>query len=212
MMTTDPPATSLADEINRLHRTAKFAAQLALDSVHAAGLLLIEAKSHCQHGEWQPWLKANFEGSARTARAYIQVATHWPTIEAKRQNVATLGAALRLLAEPKIVSTPSPYTEEERARLAECERTVEMGLPLVNEILAEVNQCGMCGGQLCCNFASDEGQGCALRLRFAARAANAADYLAEIERLFAINSHRGHHRNLRLQQRNCQRGVSEARP
>jgi len=97
------PLATLATEINLHHRQAESAIQSGLEHAHEAGRLLIEAKSQCEHGQWGPWLEANFEGSKRTARAYMQVVKRWPEIEAKRQTSADLSidGALRLLASPK---------------------------------------------------------------------------------------------------------------
>jgi 16S rRNA G966 N2-methylase RsmD len=47
-----------------------------------AGDALVAVKAQLKHGEWLPWLDANFDGSERTARVYMQLA--------KRQTSATL--------------------------------------------------------------------------------------------------------------------------
>src|SRR6266700_3589333 len=38
------------------------------------GKLLIEAKAQLEHGQWLPWLKANFGSDERTARNYMTAA------------------------------------------------------------------------------------------------------------------------------------------
>ncbi len=40
------------------------------------GEALAAAKEQVPHGEWLPWLEANFEGSERTAQAYATVAAN----------------------------------------------------------------------------------------------------------------------------------------
>lgn len=55
----------------------------ALGHAILAGEALTNAKAELRHGEWLPWLAANFSGSERIARVYMQVA-------ANRQRVADL--------------------------------------------------------------------------------------------------------------------------
>jgi Protein of unknown function (DUF3102) len=42
-----------------------------IEHYRRAGEMLIEAKSQLEHGEWEPWLKQNFELSRRTAYRYM---------------------------------------------------------------------------------------------------------------------------------------------
>ena len=95
--------TDLASKINTAHRLATEAARSALEYALEAGRLLVEAKSQVEHGEWLPWLKANFEGGERNARNYMRLARHMPELEANRQRSADLSidAALKLLAAPE---------------------------------------------------------------------------------------------------------------
>ena len=69
----------LAAAINGEHR--RFEGALSGDVLHhaiKAGELLIEAKARCPHGNWQAWLEENFEGSVRTAQAYMREAGGQP--------------------------------------------------------------------------------------------------------------------------------------
>lgn len=93
----------LAEEINAEHRACETAATAALEHAMIAGELLSEAKSRLPHGEWGAWIKENFAGSDRTARAYMRVHAHRDELEAKRQRSATLSldGALRELGTPK---------------------------------------------------------------------------------------------------------------
>lgn len=106
--TNDKPGTALtcnlASEINAEHQACMQAAGKAIEHAMRAGDLLSEAKSKCQHGEWQEWLAQNFDASPRTARAYMRLAENRQTIEAKRQSVATLGVAdaISLIAAPRL--------------------------------------------------------------------------------------------------------------
>lgn len=89
----------LAERINSHHAAATHHAEQVIVNARAAGELLLEAKDTVLHGEWQDWLEANFEGSGRTARAYMRIARRWDLIRAKRQSTATLSIseALKLI-------------------------------------------------------------------------------------------------------------------
>lgn len=93
---------ALAARINAEHRACVAAVNDALKHAMAAGELLIRAKDeHGKHGSWLGWLEQNFEGSDRTARAYMQLWRNRAVVEeAKRQGVAVLGVgeALRRVA------------------------------------------------------------------------------------------------------------------
>jgi hypothetical protein len=94
--------SALAVEINEAHAEAEKAAQSALEHALRAGRLLTEAKTLCQHGSWLTWLKDNFSGSARTAQAYMSLATGFESLpgpEAQRVAHLPLREAMRLLAE-----------------------------------------------------------------------------------------------------------------
>ena len=78
----------LAAEINAEHKGVVGAARSGLEHALAAGDLLIEAKSQLNHGEWQPWLKANCKPSKRTAQLYMQIAKNRKLLESKSATVA----------------------------------------------------------------------------------------------------------------------------
>jgi hypothetical protein len=66
----------LAVIANKFHDEVKAAGGNLLEAVWSAGQILLTAKERCEHGEWLPWLEANFHGSQRTARRYMQVASN----------------------------------------------------------------------------------------------------------------------------------------
>jgi hypothetical protein len=95
---------TLATRINEEHRACDEALREGLRHAVNAGELLIEAKSLCPYGAWGVWLEENFEGSDRTARAYMRVARELPALEeGKRQRVADLSFrdALAELSSPR---------------------------------------------------------------------------------------------------------------
>jgi Protein of unknown function (DUF3102)/DNA methylase len=69
----------LAMIANEEHALAQQAFASTLEHAWRAGDALIEAKRQQRHGEWLPWLAANFDGSDRTARVYMQIAANWQT-------------------------------------------------------------------------------------------------------------------------------------
>jgi len=140
--------TDLATQINDEHRQAEQALNTGLEHARRAGELLIQAKQLCQHGEWLPWLEQNFEGSARTARAYTLVAQRWPELEAKWQRAANLSIrdAMRLIAPPESAAphvvnnsgetewyTPPEYIEQVRKVLG----TIDLD-PATSEVAQKI--------------------------------------------------------------------------
>ena len=96
--------SALAHRINAEHAQAEAALRDGLRHALEAGRLLLEARDAVAHGEWLPWLETNFDGSARTARAYMLVATRLPRLEKQNGNaVANLSfrQALRLTVAPR---------------------------------------------------------------------------------------------------------------
>lgn len=64
---------TLAGLINEEHRRCEEALRSGLGHALRAGELLAQAKGQVSHGEWGSWLEENFEGSNRTAQAYMKV-------------------------------------------------------------------------------------------------------------------------------------------
>jgi phage N-6-adenine-methyltransferase len=105
-----PVLSDLAALANDAHRRAEGAAVSALECAREAGEYLTRAKAQCQHGEWLPWLEANFEGSPRAAQQYMRVAERWPELSGNAQRVShlSLRAALAELAEPHPITKGQP--------------------------------------------------------------------------------------------------------
>lgn len=93
--TLDALAISIRDEIEQAE--ADFLS--AVGHAIRAGELLIEAKGQVKHGEWLPWLEANFTGSTRSAQGYMRLAEN----AEDAQRVAHLGikGALKQITAPK---------------------------------------------------------------------------------------------------------------
>ena len=104
----------LAERINAEHRACETAVNSALRHAMNAGEMLSEAKASLPHGYFGPWLRANFAGSDRTARAYMRVHSRRDELDAKRQRSANLSldGALRALSTPKLLGTDGKDTRE----------------------------------------------------------------------------------------------------
>jgi hypothetical protein len=113
----------LAKRINEEHRRCEGAVNAALEHAMNAGDLLLEAKGKAPHGTWQGWLAEHFDGSVRTAQAYMRVAARRGEVEAaKTQSSAplSLDGALRALSAPKDAPRGErPSTLEEMEARAE---------------------------------------------------------------------------------------------
>ena len=83
----------LATRINALHREVQAHKAQMLLKARAAGELLLEQKRYIPHGEWMHWLTENFEGSGRTARAYMRIARYWDVLSPKWQSTANMSIA-----------------------------------------------------------------------------------------------------------------------
>jgi len=112
-----PVLGDLARLANDAHRKAEGAAVSALEYAREAGEYLTQAKAQCKHGEWLPWLEANFEATERTARNYMTVFRRWDELTENRQRVADLSlrGALAELA-PTIPNPPPMLTHEDLMR------------------------------------------------------------------------------------------------
>jgi len=97
----------IATELSGQHAACESALSDAVGHASRAGELLLEAKPLVAYGEWGSWLAANFAGSHRTARGYMQLAR-------ERRPVATVGvrAALAAIAEPHADEEPEVVDAE----------------------------------------------------------------------------------------------------
>jgi hypothetical protein len=100
--------TDRAVAIRREHEAAQDAQGRAVQHALRCGDLLREAREHIAHGQWEMWVEESCKFSARTARAYMQLAG---LDEANRQRVAemSLRRALEDIAkESKALTAPAP--------------------------------------------------------------------------------------------------------
>jgi hypothetical protein len=108
------PLNDLSTRINEEHRQCERAVQATVQHAITAGELLIQAKAQCPHGTWGKWLSENFEGSHRTAQAYMRVAREWPELSKSADSAhLSIDAALKALAEPRKQPPADSMTKNE---------------------------------------------------------------------------------------------------
>jgi hypothetical protein len=100
----------LAKQINETHASVLSSVRASLDHAIECGRLLTEARDQVEHGDWLPWIQANFAGSEQSARAYARIFEHRAEISANRQRAGDLSirGALKLIAAPKKGRRPDP--------------------------------------------------------------------------------------------------------
>jgi hypothetical protein len=117
-----PRLDVLADEIRTEVASAETAFQSALQHAITAGEKLIEAKGLVEHGQWLPWLEANFPGTDRTASTYMRLARNSETVS----DLPTVRDAIQFLATPRL----SPPSDPDRQLTPE---QLEGGLRLARQ-------------------------------------------------------------------------------
>ena len=115
------PLDALADDINEQRQLGINALQRSIDHFRRCGELLNLAKSRLDHGEWLPWLEANWEGSASEANRYMKLARKWGQLVSRVDHARvrdldglSLRSALALLAAPDDIGpAPKPQLPSE---------------------------------------------------------------------------------------------------
>ena len=138
-------AVSLVHEIVEAHEATITAGRSALEHARRAGELLIQAKAHCGHGEWLPWLAANVPTIAETAvQGYMRVAKGWSKLEvaAKAQRVTDLPLrdALKLLVGPRETHNSGEFEWYSPREYVEAARAVMGGIDLDPASTATANE------------------------------------------------------------------------
>jgi phage N-6-adenine-methyltransferase len=92
-----PP--ELARIANDEHKLAREAGESMLEHAFRAGHSLTAAKRQLRHGEWIPWLEANFEGTPRIAQHYMKVAAN--TKRVSHMGEPSLRKAIKAISDTK---------------------------------------------------------------------------------------------------------------
>lgn len=101
---------ALKQRINEEHRRCEEAVGSALEHAINAGEGLVQMKDNLSHGTWGRWLRENFEGSERTAQAYMRLYRRRDEIRNGAADLSIRGA-LSSLSVPK----PEPVETVEEA-------------------------------------------------------------------------------------------------
>jgi hypothetical protein len=101
---------ALKQRINEEHRRCEEAVGSALEHAINAGEGLAQMKDNLSHGRWGRWLRENFEGSERTAQAYMRLYRRRDEIRSGASDLSIRGA-LSSLSVPK----PEPAETVEEA-------------------------------------------------------------------------------------------------
>lgn len=99
---------ALKTRINEEHRQCEEAVGEALKHAINAGEGLAQMKERVPHGTWGRWLRENFEGSERTAQAYVR-------LYRRRDEIRNGAADLSIRGALSSLSTPKPKALTETA-------------------------------------------------------------------------------------------------
>jgi hypothetical protein len=105
----------LATEARDAHAAVEAHLLSAVACAIRAGEALTEAKGRLPHGEWLPWLRSNFPGSARTAQSYMKLAQNAQRVA----HLPSIRDAVAALAERTPPLAPRPTARGKGDRTAE---------------------------------------------------------------------------------------------
>lgn len=107
--------SDIGRDVDREFQLAQTDAFNAARHARKCGEFLLEAKGRCEHGEWLPWLEANFPHSERTAQAWMQI-----TANPQTSADSSINGALKAIAaanQPVRQPDDTPSTSETRKML-----------------------------------------------------------------------------------------------
>jgi hypothetical protein len=101
---------------NKFYDEAQAATVGMLESAWKSGQALFKIKAKMKHGEWMPWVEANFHGSYQTANAYMTLASKFQTSRDLAQYTSVDAALKAIRAEntkkkPKREPKPAPLAD-----------------------------------------------------------------------------------------------------
>lgn len=118
----DESLSDLAARANDYHAQALDSADTALRCAMLAGQELIKAKAspEIKHGDWLPWLRANFNGSQQSASNYTILASNYQSVSNLPLGMSISGA-LR-----KIKASQNPPSQGRRSGATRFSKTIQL--------------------------------------------------------------------------------------
>jgi len=106
----------LATRINAAHAAAEKDAASAVEHARQAGLLLLQAKKVCAHGDWLGWLEKNVTVTARMAQNYMRLSRQMGKLDesnTKRVSHLPLRDAIHAVAKgsARLAAVPAAVRE-----------------------------------------------------------------------------------------------------
>ncbi len=111
MELTTMPLVTLAEMANEAAEACATSARRTVEQAATCGRALLAAKEQCEHGQWMPWLRQNFDYYPSTAQRYMQVAK-----AASVRNLAdhdSVASVLRVLADERAAERTATQPEPE---------------------------------------------------------------------------------------------------
>jgi hypothetical protein len=100
---------------NKFHDEVEAAGTSMLVAAWNAGQTLLTAKELGEHGEWLPWLEADFHGTRRTAQRYMTLASN-TTCVSDLDTAQSINAALEAIRTNNQSEAPSYKPKPKRGK------------------------------------------------------------------------------------------------
>ena len=116
---------------NDNHKAIMGAARTTVEHARQAGEALLKLKELVGHGDWQAWLKKNFQGSPETARLYARIADNWKIVVKCIDEETSISQLKAMLAKARGSHTSKSNraghqpSQPQLKRLPVCRRTAE---------------------------------------------------------------------------------------
>lgn len=138
------PLETLAEMANEAAELAERDMVSAVGRAWDCGRYLLAAKQQVPHGQWQHWVRVNFDRELRTASRYMQLAGAFPS-RAAIAEAASIRQAMRMISQPEEVPVDEPELELVEEVEAEPEVTPEIEpqeRPSIRKVSAESRKVG----------------------------------------------------------------------
>jgi hypothetical protein len=114
----------LAVMANKYHDEIGAAAESMQVAMWNAGQALLIAKERCEHGEWLPWLEANFHGTKRTAQRYMDLARKYDSVSLLDPTLS-INATLDAITKKPEPPSYKPKGKRSKTTTTSCQKFVK---------------------------------------------------------------------------------------